>query len=89
MALQSNYDELSKTVIKRISCINLIAEEARYHLPCYSKIMNKYRGINSNEGSVGRPKIDLSDCMQIIYNYIEESEDKVFTLQELMGLIGK
>lgn len=88
-ALESNYDEISKKVMSRISCIDLIAEEARYHLPCYLKIMNKYLGINSEEGNVGRPKIDLSHSMEIIYKYIEDAEEKVFTLQELMELIGK
>lgn len=76
-------------MLLRISNVNLLSEGARYHLPCYTKIMNLYHGIGSGSGGIGRPKLDLSDSMEIIYNYINESEERIFTLKELMDLIGK
>lgn len=91
-ALESNIllkDELSKTVLQRISGLDLIVKGAVYHEPCYNKIMNLYLGLYTGTGDVGRPKMDLSSSMQKIYKYIEDTDDKVFTLQELVNLTGK
>ena len=91
-ALKSNLllsDELSKAVFQRISCINLLAKKACYHGNCYNKILNLYLGITNGTGNVGRPKMDLSNTMGKINKYIEDTDDKVFTIKELVELTGK
>lgn len=54
--------------------------------------MKKYLGITSNKeksGVNGHPKINISNNMEIIYDYMEKCDDKCFTVQELMYLVGK
>ena len=91
VALKTVFDEDCKIILKRISCINLVNEKAQYHSACYNKLMSQYLGINSNEekfGVVGRPQLNISDSMEIIYDYMEKCDDKCFTLQELMEVVG-
>lgn len=87
-ALKAVYDENCKTILLRISCVNLITEEASYHKSCHTEIMNKYLGIDKT-GPVGRPKLDISDSMEKVFDYMESCDDKCFTMQELMDLIGE
>lgn len=89
VALKTLYDEDCKIILHRISCKDLVTENAQYHCTCYNRIMRTYLGITSNEGITGRPKINISSSMEIIYDYMDECDDKCFTLQELMDLIGK
>ena len=87
--LKHNNDTVAKEVQRRIACTDLLASNARYHGTCYRKdILHVYLK-ESTHSSVGRPSDeDISADMEVIFQYIQNSNDVQFSLQELANLLG-
>ena len=84
------FNEETKNILKRISLIDLISVKGKYHKDCYStKLINPSNGVGKSCNPVGRPVDNrISENMNIIYNYIDNSNDFQFSLQELIDLLG-
>jgi len=82
MALKKD-DEFGKIVWKRvISEPDLVAAEAIYHHDCYVKF-SRTSSIPTQKR--GRPKVsNISEAMDIIFKYIEESEECQFSIDDLI-----
>lgn len=81
----------TKEIMKRISCTDLVAVEAKYHEKCYrDNISNMHSRLNySGFSSSGRPKsTTISNNMQIVFDYINDSNDYQFSLKELHNVLG-
>lgn len=81
-------DELGKAILRRISCDDLVAVQARYHRSCHKKVLSSYTRDTSD--AKGRPKdVKISRQMELIFDYLSDSDDTQFTLTELIALLGK
>lgn len=82
MALKRD-DEFGKIVWKRvISESDLVAAEAIYHHDCYVKF-SRTSSISTQKR--GRPKVsNISESMDIIFDYIEMSEECQFSIDDLI-----
>lgn len=79
----------SKNIIKRITLVDLVGIEAKYHLQCYeSNIRQVFR--KKKPGSPrGRPySNDINIQMEKIFDYMEHSNDSHFTFSELAEQLG-
>ena len=75
LAAEKRNDEWEKEVYGRISaCIDLVAEEAVYHLTCLGKFNNK-----TGSDKVGRPV-----NFEMLCEWLEDGDCKLYTLQKLL-----
>ena len=74
--IRNNATELSDTeILSRISCGDMIASEAKYHLSCLTKLGNRYRTFIRKEKKTEENTDDnMSECRAFIElrRYIEE-----------------
>lgn len=78
--------EIAKAMQRRVFCVDLIAEQARYHRKCYSNLVLVGVDKTSNR-PVGRPEYII--IMETFFDYIDNSIDSVFTMEELTNVLGK
>lgn len=66
--------------------MDLVAEVAQYHRPCYARFCLPTR---SSGATLGRPEdAEIADGMARVYKYLQENEDKCqFSLRELSSLL--
>ncbi|CAG4987924.1 unnamed protein product [Colias eurytheme] len=76
-------DDLSKAVVDRINFeYDLVAADAKYHDSCYKSFVRPNAG-----GKIGRPQNeDVNAAMEKIYEFLENSNDCQFTLDELKNV---
>ena len=79
---QKHNDHTGRKVLKRLStCIDLVAEEGRYHDDCEKKFS---RGEISKSTKRGRPlDEDIDEAMNYIFYKLEEGDDCQYSLDEL------
>ncbi|CAH0381987.1 unnamed protein product [Bemisia tabaci] len=75
--------DVDKQVMQRLSnVIDLVAEEGRYHYPCYIDF-RKHASVSDKEtGRPNDPKLEKS--MEEIFSFMENSSESQFSLHELL-----
>lgn len=62
---------------------DLVAPEARYHKYCYRDFLKT----TPRKDTVGRPKSELGEAFDKLCEYIENSDECQFTIQELQSIM--
>lgn len=83
--IKKKNDPVAKDVQRRISCVNLLAKKARYHKAC----MKSFEYIPLNTTKTEPLDNNFEKEMEVVYNYIDDSEEPFFHYRELKGLLGK
>lgn len=79
-------NEFCKTLLNRISTVNLASAEARYHKKCNRKFF-KPPPVYDNPG---RPKEEYIQVrMARVLKYIEETDEKLYCLDDLIKISGE
>ena len=84
-------DDICKAVLPRISCVDLVAVNAKYHNDCYyTKIKDVYDGRRSTDSCpLGRPPSEsIDEAMDKVFDFLDNSNDNQFTMDELINVIG-
>lgn len=84
-AANKRNDKWSREVASRIQIVaDLVAAEALYHERCY---INFFKDPATGKKG-GRPPIDdIQTAMEVIYDFLEKSDDCQFALPDLINLI--
>lgn len=79
-------NEFCKTLLDRISTVELVSAEARYHKKCNRRFFRP-PPVYDNPG---RPKEKhIQDKMAIVLAYIEKTDEKVYCLADLIKIAGE
>ncbi|XP_031335335.1 uncharacterized protein LOC116165167 isoform X2 [Photinus pyralis] len=83
--LKDRNDEVGRAILLRIGSVHdLPAADAQYHFLCMKELYLPKRQTKTQ----GRPRNDVDEEMQCIFNYIEDSSEECqFTIEELINKI--
>lgn len=83
-------DRWGRNVLGRMSSEDLVAASAVYHQPCWVRFS---RGSTEEKSPkhppAAVPNQDVSDAMNVIYQYMEDSDDCQFSVKELHDLVAE
>lgn len=84
-AAEKRGDKWAREVNQRLEGISdLVAVEAVYHERCYINFFKK----PTTRGKSGRPLVDdVTTAMEVIFDFIENSDDCQFSLSDLINLL--